>query len=142
MTGWDGDVPGPGRPRHTGPLRPGAGESRSSSRRRALHDTGLRDDVHRAIAEAVGVRQASLYHHFRTKDDILEALLVSTAQGARLQATMITVSVRFRPDLAGERARLAILSLDETADVLHTPRDFCGAALSAAPQKFFGVRSG
>lgn len=32
----------------------------------------------RAIAEAVGVRQASLYHWFRTKDDILEALLSGT----------------------------------------------------------------
>ena len=32
----------------------------------------------RRIADAVGVRQASLYHHFATKDDILEALLSGT----------------------------------------------------------------
>jgi AcrR family transcriptional regulator len=32
----------------------------------------------RQIAEAVGIRQASLYHYFRTKDDILEALLSGT----------------------------------------------------------------
>ncbi|TFV51753.1 TetR/AcrR family transcriptional regulator [Blastococcus sp. TF02A-35] len=32
----------------------------------------------RQIAEAVGMRQASLYHWFRTKDDILEALLSGT----------------------------------------------------------------
>jgi AcrR family transcriptional regulator len=32
----------------------------------------------RMIAEAVGIRQASLYHHFKTKDDILEALLQDT----------------------------------------------------------------
>jgi AcrR family transcriptional regulator len=32
----------------------------------------------RQIAEAVGIRQASLYHWFRTKDDILEALLTGT----------------------------------------------------------------
>jgi len=32
----------------------------------------------RQIAEAVGIRQASLYHHFSTKDDILEALLSAT----------------------------------------------------------------
>lgn len=32
----------------------------------------------RAIADAVGIRQASLYHHFAAKDDILEALLDET----------------------------------------------------------------
>lgn len=30
------------------------------------------------IAAAVGIRQASLYHHFKTKDDILESLLEDT----------------------------------------------------------------
>ena len=32
----------------------------------------------RRIADAVGIRQASLYHHFATKDDILDALLGQT----------------------------------------------------------------
>src|SRR3954452_25202646 len=32
----------------------------------------------RTIAEAVGIRQASLYHYFKTKDDILCALLSET----------------------------------------------------------------
>ena len=32
----------------------------------------------RQVAEAVGIRQASLYHYFRTKDDVLEALLSGT----------------------------------------------------------------
>ena len=32
----------------------------------------------RTIAEAVGIRQASLYHYFKTKDDILCALLSQT----------------------------------------------------------------
>jgi AcrR family transcriptional regulator len=36
----------------------------------------------RAIAEAVGIRQASLYHHFAAKDDILDALLGETIAGA------------------------------------------------------------
>ncbi|WP_280400120.1 TetR/AcrR family transcriptional regulator [Nocardia carnea] len=36
----------------------------------------------RAIAEAVGIRQASLYHHFRAKDDILDALLGETIADA------------------------------------------------------------
>nr|WP_330234278.1 helix-turn-helix domain-containing protein [Nocardia sp. NBC_00508] len=32
----------------------------------------------RAVADAVGIRQASLYHHFAAKDDILDALLAET----------------------------------------------------------------
>ncbi|WSJ15591.1 TetR/AcrR family transcriptional regulator [Nocardia sp. NBC_01327] len=32
----------------------------------------------RGIADAVGIRQASLYHHFASKDDILDALLAGT----------------------------------------------------------------
>lgn len=34
----------------------------------------------RRIADAVGIRQASLYHHFATKDDILIALLQTTVE--------------------------------------------------------------
>ncbi|WP_067817916.1 TetR/AcrR family transcriptional regulator [Nocardia inohanensis] len=36
----------------------------------------------RMIADAVGIRQASLYHHFAAKDDILDALLGETITGA------------------------------------------------------------
>lgn len=35
----------------------------------------------RAVADAVGIRQASLYHHFAAKDDILDALLADTVAG-------------------------------------------------------------
>ncbi|MBF6172709.1 TetR/AcrR family transcriptional regulator [Nocardia blacklockiae] len=35
----------------------------------------------RGIADAVGIRQASLYHHFAAKDDILDALLDETVTG-------------------------------------------------------------
>ncbi|WP_067979838.1 TetR/AcrR family transcriptional regulator [Nocardia caishijiensis] len=35
----------------------------------------------RAVADAVGIRQASLYHHFAAKDDILDALLAETIAG-------------------------------------------------------------
>lgn len=71
---------GPGRPRHTRPLRPG-----STGREQILDAAaelftvqGFATTSTRAIAEAVGIRQASLYHHFATKDDILDALLSST----------------------------------------------------------------
>ncbi len=45
----------------------------------------------RRIADAVGIRQASLYHHFATKDDILEALLAGTVDEAlRLAGELLT----------------------------------------------------
>lgn len=70
-----------------------AGRPRLSSRRRP--GTNARDEIldaagelfttrgyastsTRTIAEAVGVRQASLYHYFKTKDEILSALLHQT----------------------------------------------------------------
>ena len=44
----------------------------------------------RAIADAVGMRQASLYHHFATKDDILDALLADTvAEPLRLATRLL-----------------------------------------------------
>jgi len=68
---------GPGRPRHTG--------SRSSERpaREEILDHAARMFVERSfsgtstreIAEACGIRQASLYYHFSGKDDILAELL-------------------------------------------------------------------
>ncbi|MGY1593527.1 TetR/AcrR family transcriptional regulator [Geodermatophilus sp. SYSU D00708] len=53
----------------------------------------------RQVAEAVGIRQASLYHYFRTKDDILEALLSGTvtrplAACARLDRLPLPADVR------------------------------------------------
>ncbi|NKY47877.1 TetR/AcrR family transcriptional regulator [Nocardia cerradoensis] len=53
----------------------------------------------RGIADAVGIRQASLYHHFAAKDDILDALLAETITGAlelaeRLRAETEPAAVR------------------------------------------------
>ncbi|WP_305071004.1 TetR/AcrR family transcriptional regulator [[Mycobacterium] crassicus] len=36
----------------------------------------------RRIADSVGIRQASLYHHFAAKDDILDALLAGTVDAS------------------------------------------------------------
>ncbi|SDK54832.1 transcriptional regulator, TetR family [Nocardioides sp. YR527] len=68
---------GPGRPRHTG--------SRSSERpareeildhaARLFVERGFSGTSTREIAEACGIRQASLYYHFTGKDDILAELL-------------------------------------------------------------------
>ncbi|QLY32446.1 TetR/AcrR family transcriptional regulator [Nocardia huaxiensis] len=53
----------------------------------------------RGIADAVGIRQASLYHHFASKDDLLDALLEETITGAleladRLAADPAPAAVR------------------------------------------------
>ncbi|MQY23210.1 hypothetical protein NRB20_63370 [Nocardia sp. RB20] len=72
--------PGPGRPRLEARRR------RGSTPRAEILDAaaelfttrGYASTSTRAIADAVGIRQASLYHHFGAKDDILDALLSET----------------------------------------------------------------
>ncbi|WP_157117506.1 TetR/AcrR family transcriptional regulator [Nocardia vaccinii] len=71
---------GPGRPRLEARRR------RGSTPRAEILDAaaelfttrGYASTSTRAIADAVGIRQASLYHHFGAKDDILDALLSET----------------------------------------------------------------
>ncbi|MFC9897299.1 TetR/AcrR family transcriptional regulator [Nocardia sp. NPDC127579] len=52
----------------------------------------------RGIADAVGIRQASLYHHFSSKDDILDLLLAET----------ITAPLEFAEALAKDPAPAAV----------------------------------
>lgn len=75
---------GPGRPRLTAQRRPG-----TSARAEILDAAaelfttrGFTATSTRHIAEAVGMRQASLYNHFSTKDDILVSLLADTVTPA------------------------------------------------------------
>ena len=42
---------------------------------RAFADNGLRRSTMQSIAAAAGVAKATLYNHFRTKDDVARALL-------------------------------------------------------------------
>lgn len=111
---------GPGRPRHTEPLRPG-----STGREQILDAAaelftvnGFATTSTRAIAEAVGIRQASLYHHFATKDDILDALLSSTVVPVLPVAAALLA--RPAPDAAAAAARLYALAL-------HDGGQLCGA---------------
>lgn len=59
---------------------------------RLLRSNGYHQTSLREIAEAVGIRKASLYHHFRSKEEIVEAVVndgvrfVREAVAAALQA--------------------------------------------------------
>jgi AcrR family transcriptional regulator len=71
---------GPGRPRLD--QRPRRGRTPRAEILDAAGElfttNGYANTSTRAIADAVGIRQASLYHHFAAKDDILDALLAET----------------------------------------------------------------
>ncbi|TKV28842.1 TetR/AcrR family transcriptional regulator [Arthrobacter sp. NamB2] len=71
---------GPGRPRARQSTRPGATarEEILDAAAELFTTQGYATTSTRAIADAVGMRQSSLYHHFGTKDDILEDLLAGT----------------------------------------------------------------
>lgn len=71
---------GPGRPRARQATRPGATarEEILDAAAELFTTQGYATTSTRAIADAVGIRQSSLYHHFATKDDILEDLLSRT----------------------------------------------------------------
>jgi AcrR family transcriptional regulator len=69
-----------GRPRLTTQRRPGttARDEILDAAGELFTTLGYTNTSTRTIAEAVGIRQASLYHYFKTKDDILCALLSLT----------------------------------------------------------------
>ena len=75
---------GPGRPRHQQPSRPGATarDEILDAAAELFTTQGFASTSTRSIADAVGIRQSSLYHHFKTKDDILEDLLEGTVSGS------------------------------------------------------------
>jgi AcrR family transcriptional regulator len=80
-----------GRPRLTSKRRPGttARDEILDAAGELFTTTGYTGTSTRTIAEAVGIRQASLYHYFKTKDDILCALLSQT----------VTPTLSFIPNL-------------------------------------------
>lgn len=75
---------GRGRPRILESTRPGATarEEILDAAAELFTTRGYATTTTRAIADAVGMRQASLYHHFATKDDLLAELLSGTVTGS------------------------------------------------------------
>ena len=69
-----------GRPRHHDQRRPGvtARDEILDAAGELFTTLGYAGTSTRSIAESVGIRQASLYHYFKTKDDILCTLLGQT----------------------------------------------------------------
>ncbi|WP_127783399.1 TetR/AcrR family transcriptional regulator [Rhodococcus sp. X156] len=82
---------GPGRPRLAAPRRPGR-TTRAEILDAAAElfvSHGFSATSTRSIAEAVGIRQASLYHHFATKEHLLTALLADTVDAPNRVATQL-----------------------------------------------------
>ncbi|UVO12636.1 TetR/AcrR family transcriptional regulator [Mycobacterium sp. SVM_VP21] len=71
-----------GRPRLVASSRPGrsARDEILDAAAELFTTVGYAATSTRRIAESVGIRQASLYHHFAAKDDILDALLADTVE--------------------------------------------------------------
>lgn len=104
-----------GRPRLTTRRRPGtsARDEILDAAGELFTTRGYASTSTRTIAEAVGVRQASLYHYFRTKDEILSALLHQT----------VTPSLHFADRLADVEPALT------AAEQLHALAAFDGSQL-------------
>jgi AcrR family transcriptional regulator len=75
-------IGGVGRPRLTPPLRQGASgrDQILDAAAQMFSERGYSAVSTRRIAEAVGVKQASLYYHFASKQDILAELLAGTVR--------------------------------------------------------------
>lgn len=109
----------PGRPR----LIPdsGAGTPREQvleAAARLFTSRGFAGTSTREIAEAVGIRQASLYYHFAGKDEILATLLATTVRPTQMVVEEIVALV---PPERIETALclLALVDIDTLARVPH-----------------------
>ncbi len=115
--GHDGTMPltRAGRPRLQTQRRPGmtARDEILDAASELFTTTGYAGTSTRSIAESVGIRQASLYHYFKTKDDILCALLSQT----------VTPTLSFIPTLLGATPALT------AAEHLHALAAFDGDQL-------------
>ena len=91
---------GRGRPRLERSRRPGktAREEILDAAAELFTTLGYANTSTRRIADAVGVRHASLYHHFATKDDILDALLAGTIDEPLRLECAVTIRGSEEPD--------------------------------------------
>ena len=119
-----------GRPRAT-PRRPGAPEARQQILDAAgalLAEHGVAGTSTRAIAEAVGIRQASLYYHFSGKDEILLELLEASVTPTLAHVPRLLE----HPD---RPAALYALAAVDVATLLGTPSNIGSLYLSHEVQR-------
>ena len=105
--------PGPGRPRLVDQRRTGANprEEILDAASELFTRNGYAGTSTRRIADEVGMRQASLYHHFATKDDILAALLQTTVESSLVRARELLESDDPALDRLIELARFDVTQL-------------------------------
>ncbi|GAB32683.1 TetR/AcrR family transcriptional regulator [Gordonia otitidis] len=104
---------GPGRPRLVEQRRRGATarEEILDAAAELFCRHGYTGTSTRMIAEAVGIRQASMYHYFTTKDDILAALLDATVVGSLERARELLADDRAPLDRLLDLARFDVAQL-------------------------------
>lgn len=76
---------------------------------RLFRDKGYERTTVRDLAAAVGIQSGSLFHHFRTKEEILKAVMVETI---RLNTAMMRAAVDAAPDLHGKLKALILSELE------------------------------
>ena len=113
---------GPGRPRKQQSSRPGttAREEILDAAAELFTTQGYATASTRSIAEAVGIRQSSLYHHFKTKDDILEVLLADTVASGLDFARNVCSGNDGDRDPISAGARLHAVALFDGAQLCNT----------------------
>ncbi|MEV6028620.1 helix-turn-helix domain-containing protein [Streptomyces sp. NPDC052036] len=112
--------PRQGRPRHTP-----APDSGTSAREQILDaagalfvDHGITSTSTRMIAERVGIRQASLYYHFATKEEILAELLATSVRPSLQMVDRIRALV---PERANPAAALYAVAAMDIRTLSRTP---------------------
>lgn len=103
-----------GRPRASGESLTGRGtrEDILAASARLFSDAGFAGTSTHAIARAAGLRQASIYHHFGGKHEILLALLISTVR----PSLDVAADLHGRPEAAA--TRLWALCASDAAQLL------------------------
>ncbi|WP_066905588.1 TetR/AcrR family transcriptional regulator [Millisia brevis] len=121
MTSDQRSGPRPGRPR----LMPG-GEGQEprdeilEAAAELFAERGFAGTSTRAIAERVGIRQASLYYHFSGKDEMLIELLTNSVRPSLDEVTSIEEAATGR---LGPAAALYLLALVDVRTLMLTPHN-------------------
>jgi AcrR family transcriptional regulator len=123
--GWQDDTmtmtrPRQGRPRHTPPSDPGtsAREQILDAAAALFVERGIAATSTRMIAERVGIRQASLYYHFATKDEIVAELLAASVRPSLEMVERIQALV---PERANAAAALYAVAAMDVRTLCRTP---------------------